>query len=567
MTTLVSTLPDPGLPGSAPPVGIPASPSTNTSFSTKYVQSTYSSAYVTGPGVSLDANRTIKVGVARPLTGRLLYVDQSYTGTTQTGSSTEPFKTISAAISALNTLATTIIIREGIYREFLNAKGKAPASLVIQAQEGQTVFIKGSDVFNSGWTNNGGGLYSRPYTNSQIQMAFINRQMLQQFNGSVVGDANTYGYWFGRAFISGIQPTSLPNSSFWHDLVGKKIWLRTPGGVDPNAALTELAVRPRWVDLDGVSSVTIRDINFEHSNTTSFFGHGQGAIQMYNDANVTMDNISTSLADGTCISLGPITSKNIKILNSDISYCGHVGLGGAGDSILVSNNRISHNNIRAFSENWHAGGMKFSGGGGMTNSTVTNNEISYNYGPGFWCDYCNVGNNQLINNLVIHNKGQGFHIEVSTGNAISGNYFFGNNLNVYIREGSFNTITSNMMMMANTWNFDFFDGPRVSNVPGGCLCNNSATENKIIETQIRIQNPLKNASENNTFISPNTLLADGKTLAEWQIATGFDRLSQAYLNKDPNLFTVNGQTLAARKMNRSPITKAEMDMYFSLIAK
>ena len=234
---------------------------------------------------------------------------------------TRPFTTIQSGVAAItNGADNTLILSEGTYREVFMLKGKTPTRLYIQAKPSHTVFIKGSDIKNTGWVSSGNGLFYLNYSGPQVQMAFINRRMLQQVNGSVAASTMPKWGWPGHV-VTGTDPAAVPANSFWHDTTNQRIWMRTPGGISPNGQLMEIAVRERWMDSEGVSNLTIRDINFEHANTMTFREQGQGALHIYNNHDVTVDNISAALADGSCIATGPTTQKNVKILNSNISFC------------------------------------------------------------------------------------------------------------------------------------------------------------------------------------------------------------------------------------------------------
>ncbi len=544
----------------------------NTNYTTTVVQSTYAigANYVRVPSAAIvsTADRSIKVGGIRATVGKLIYIDQAYSGASgvSDGSLTRPFKTIQAGVAAIqNAAENTLIISEGTYREYFMLKGKTPSRLFIQAKQSHTVFIKGSDLKNSGWLSYGNGLFYLNYSGPQAQMAFINRRMLQQVNGTIAAPTMPSWGWPGR-ILTGTDPTRVPADSFWHDTVNQKIWVRTPGGISPNGQLMEIATRERWMDSEGVSNLLIQDLNFEHSNTMTFRDQGQGALHIYNNSNVTIDNISAAFGDGSCVSIGPTTQKNIKIINSNISYCGQTGISGVSDGAFIQNNKIKGNNIRAFSELWHAGGLKVVSG--FVNSTVDNNEISYNYGPGYWCDFCRVGYNKVTNNLFLHNKGQGIHLEVSTRHTITGNYFFGNSIGVYIRAGSYNTVQNNVIMMSPSFSIDIFDDSRAVNVPGGCTCYNILSSNKIVIGQLRMQKPASNTSNTNYYISSNAnVVENSKTLPAWtSFSGGDDAASKSYNFKDPKSFTVDAKTLADRLTNKIYTSKAQMDQYYSLMA-
>ena len=173
----------------------------------------------------------------------------------------------------------------------------------------------------------------------------------------------------------------------------------------------------------------------------------------------------------------------------------------------------------------------------------------------------------VTNNLFIHNEQEGIHLEVSTRLNINGNYFFGNKIAAYVRESSYVTVQNNMMMMSRGYSTDVFDGPRAVNVPGGCTCFNNLSGNKMVAGLYRLQKPANNTSNSNFFVSPNTYIGDGsKTLPAFISATGDDKLSLAYINKNPTSYTVDGATMLVRANSKIFTSKAQMDQFYSQMA-
>ena len=96
---------------------------------------------------------------------------------------------------------------------------------------------------------------------------------------------------------------------------------------------------------------------------------------------------------------------------------GSVGLGGAGDAILVADNEISYNGVAGYNPFWGAGGSKWVW---TVRLVVRNNFSHHNRGPGLWTDINNI-HAVYENNRVEDNERGGILHEISYDATIRGN--------------------------------------------------------------------------------------------------------------------------------------------------
>lgn len=601
----------------------------------------------------INASRTLFSGDSVVQDGLQIYVSASAgSDTTGNGLLETPYKTISKAIKSLTPTSLgsaskfNVIVRGGTYRETLDLGTSLLAGttipVVIQSAPNEVVLIKGSDVM-TGWQSHGNGLFSLDYcvvntaawkTYSPcvpLEQVVYDRQMLQQvagtvFDGFPLNTASNYrsgvlGLNIWRAHLAGNQST-MPDSSFYYatslDALGKpigKLYIKLPSSVtDISSRVVEVATRPYVFKSSGISNVSIRNLNFEHSNTTANLSHATGAINLINSNYVTIDRVSVAFMDGTCVSTSgwnsalnaPYDTTNVTIKNSHISYCGQIGLGGWGSNATIQSNTFSFNNLRGFNNNWATGGMKFVGAGGIKNSNISDNDIFRNFSSGFWCDYCKVGGNTFNQNRIYYNDEHGIHFEVSTGTHFSANYIYGNGAHgIYHRESTKSTFDGNYILWHQGYGFSLWDNfsaaSRAMAVFGTPAIGSSFINNKIAFGNMSGANATslmqfdwwgQNSSNNNIFINKlyGTTLAPfpwqlygrngsapttytgfttlQNTVAQWKTATGNDATSLKF-DKDPMNVTLPGETrtLQNKILSKEPIPTTVIQSYFNLLAQ
>lgn len=198
---------------------------------------------------------------------RTFIVDSTFTGTTQNGTPTYPFSTISAAVNALNNLSTNnalgtrILIKPGTYREWdlnIMQDGSRYHPICIEAEELGTVKISGSIRSTSTWTRDSSGIYSSSWTNNWGGSDLETRSEVVHVNDSML-----------RPYMSYNKLKASPGpGGFYVDEGKNKIYLRTAS--NPNNSRVEISVNENDLLRFGGENkygnyVCIRGITFQHS--------------------------------------------------------------------------------------------------------------------------------------------------------------------------------------------------------------------------------------------------------------------------------------------------------------
>lgn len=328
-----------------------------------------------------------------------------------TGTSPEiPLASISKAI-ALAGPGDVINLHSGTYREAVTATsggGNIGAPLVIRAYPGATPVIKASDVV-SGWIPHEGSIWKVNNWNINSQQVFCDSRPLQQIGMINQNDA---------ADLADILPpkgstvSEMSPGSFHYDPVAKTLYVWLPDGSDPNAHTMEASSRP-WAMRLTIPFVRIQDISFRHSNYTQWYVAPSQAAVVHLGPDSSIEDCDVQWGD-----FGGILLQNRShAIRCNISNHGAVGIGAARydyipvREILVRDCVLTGNNYRGFSNSFHTGGIKLIPD---ISGTVEGNDISDNFGPGVWVDWCRNGDEVLVkNNHIRRNKRVGLVFEGS----------------------------------------------------------------------------------------------------------------------------------------------------------
>jgi parallel beta-helix repeat protein len=368
------------------------------------------------------------------------------------GSRDAPFRTLAFAMSRLSP-GDALRIAAGTYREsiiFPKKNWSATMPTTISGDGSGVVKVLGTDVIG-GWEEAGRGIFvKRPWT-KEPQQVFIDGRPLGQFGGSIFkGYPDRAGHDLGNLHRSqgGIWPkrqpgnqASLPPESFYFDSGANELIIRTAGSAMRDGAV-EVSFRPYLVQGDGVAGVTLRDLRFRYSSTTTT--SRQGAITLIGDHNA-IENVEVEDADGVGIEL---SGDDNRIVNCRVTRSGYLGIKARGHRVEILGNDVSYNNTRGFNKWWEAGGMKFVGEGGLRNSRVSNNRVHHNFGDGIWFDWGN-DSNRISNNIAAYNDGFGIHYEASSKAYILDNQVFGNRQRGIYLPHSRDSIVAHNLIVAN----------------------------------------------------------------------------------------------------------------------
>ncbi|MBU2947821.1 right-handed parallel beta-helix repeat-containing protein [Zobellia uliginosa] len=356
--------------------------------------------------------------------------DDNSTGTT-IGS---PFLTLEKGIAMLHA-GDTLYIMGGTYRlegldEFsandgavISRKGTESNPITIMAYPNEDVTIKGSQIIRD-WTPLPGSnnVYRKAGWSYESQQVFVDGVPLIQ-TGAVansIGGVAADGFWR-------IENPDLPNSPynmnlsdldddgndgrFFYDKNSETLYVRLRDDADPEGHLIEASTITRIIMAGASAYVHIKDINFRHSNSSTFKSGGGAMIELGDYCKVENCNIQYGDISGVDIGFEKTGSQ---LINCVIKNNGSVGVSATRTSnFLIKNCQINNNNYRHFNFLWHAGGIK---AGGDSWGILENSEIANNYGSGVWFDHCDIGRKSIIRNNYIHDNGPkhaGIFIEVS----------------------------------------------------------------------------------------------------------------------------------------------------------
>ena len=226
--------------------------------------------------------------------------------------------------------------------------------------------------------------------------------------------------------------------SFFFDRDERKLHLRLAVD-DLTGHAIEVSTRTYLMFGTNLSRITIRNLDFQHSNTST--SSRSGAVTLSGER-LTLEAIHVSEADSTGIDL---SGSDITLKNSGANNCGQLGIKGHGRNMQFIANETSGNNTRSFNKWWEAGGAKFVGLGGLQDSVVSGHKAFANNGDGIWFDWKNR-NNRIDGGLFAYNKGFGIHYEASAGAVITGNVVVGNGQRgIYLPQSSDSVIAFNLI--------------------------------------------------------------------------------------------------------------------------
>jgi Right handed beta helix region len=195
-----------------------------------------------------------------------------------------------------------------------------------------------------------------------------------------------------------LSKDSIQPGQFHVDRTGERVYVVD----DPSGRKVEATVAT--VAFDGTAPfVRINNLTIEKYATVA----QKGAIQAQTKAALgwTLENCELRLNSAAGIAVG----NGTRVQDCDIHDNGQIGITGAGNGVLIENNRVWANNTRGFRFRWEAGGVKLAASDGVT---FRGNHVYNNDGPGLWCDI-NCRNVLYEHNLIEHNQGAGLFHEIS----------------------------------------------------------------------------------------------------------------------------------------------------------
>lgn len=177
---------------------------------------------------------------------------------------------------------------------------------------------------------------------------------------------------------------------------------------NPAGHTVEVATRIRWLDLSSALNVTIRGLTFRHTAGS----YQDDAIVTSGSRGVTFDRVSMFDAAYTALHVGG--SRNLRILDAEISWNGGAGVGDYGSTgFRWEKGQVRENNRRGWDywRGWSASGVKLYR---ATDAVLANLLVTGNGGPGLWADNASI-NITMRSNTVSGNLYHGLEYEGGPG--------------------------------------------------------------------------------------------------------------------------------------------------------
>ena len=325
------------------------------------------------------------------------------------GSASAPLRTINEGIeravrNRASNLGTRINVLPGVYREsIINTYRSAPApTIVVQAVTPGTVTISGSDVWTD-WNCSGGtctrhwpykwGTDPNPWAGARDIGELARRREMVVVNGRNLDQHMSLG--------------ALTTGSFYVDDANGRIHVRPPAGVDLNAAVVEVAVRPMLIRMQGMSDFVIKGLRFQHAASA----FASSAVTIVDQRRVLIEDSIIEWNGQNGISF---KGTDITVRNTVMSNNGSSGLQGYQVADILFEDTVgSYNNWRGDRvdyRGWNVG-HKF----GLAHRLTLRRHTSIgNLTNGFWFDH--DGADILIEDSVFcNNTTSGLFVEAVQG--------------------------------------------------------------------------------------------------------------------------------------------------------
>jgi FlaG/FlaF family flagellin (archaellin) len=372
-----------------------------------------------------------------------LIVDSAYSGSVEEGTSTKPYKTISAAImqgDMLNAQAKHVRVRikkgDG-YREQVNINKQTNTNdkytLTLEAfspKEKPTLF--GSerwmgDTFQTATPSGSNTVYShaggKPWgiqEDSWESWGFKMPLVMRRRENVSVGD-QPLKQVLGKAEL-------VPGTFYVEEDTGKTdagtYYICPPVGTAMNAVTAfEIGKLPHIVLAKGRNNLLFKDLNIQ--NGSDYF---EGAMRHEGCHNVRVENCNFTHNGGK--GLVTLSGSDYSIANCQFYKNGIAGYtSGIMKNVVISKAKVTHNNWRGFNgemTDWDSAGIKMVV---SHNIKIQDSFVSSNYGQssGIWFD-SDIKNATIINTTSTKNTlGYGFFYEASQGPCLVKNCNFSEN--------------------------------------------------------------------------------------------------------------------------------------------
>ncbi|MDX2149520.1 MAG: right-handed parallel beta-helix repeat-containing protein [Bryobacteraceae bacterium] len=213
--------------------------------------------------------------------------------------------------------------------------------------------------------------------------------------------ANVEEVFVNDEVLEHVASLDLVGPGKWYfDYANRRIYI----GQNPEGQLVELASQ-RWAFYGSAANIRIADLRIEKYANPAQVGVVHARLNSEVSKGWILENCVIRLNHGSGVRLG----HGMRLYRNKIHHNGQLGIGDAGDDVIVEDNDIFSNNFARFEPGWEGGGTKFV----FTNRLEFRyNRVFDNFGTGVWTDIDN--DKSLIEfNDVYENWGPGIQHEIS----------------------------------------------------------------------------------------------------------------------------------------------------------
>ncbi|MEM6315344.1 MAG: hypothetical protein AAF743_14730, partial [Planctomycetota bacterium] len=327
---------------------------------------------------------------------RTLHVDAERGADGNAGSADAPFKTITAAVTAANTLIaegtpTKVQVAAGVYREgeiVLDlSEGLAQDTLlIIEGADPATTILSGADLWEAArWEALGDGIYAADWPHDWgfdsprwgPPGALGHRREAVHLDGHVMTQVFIEEYTWDRPrnFSNDPDPTyEFVTKHDPHDVLrpgtygvseeDDKLYVRLDPGVTPADVKLEVSLRRRLIVIGDKANFVLRNLTLTQAanDFSRHDGYAYGmttALTMGKQArNLLIDNCRFTWNNFFGLR---IQGNDITVSDTVVNYSGYGGFGGNGDNVLFDGCTSNFNNWRGHwgqHYGWNHGGTK-----------------------------------------------------------------------------------------------------------------------------------------------------------------------------------------------------------------
>src|SRR5258706_7535885 len=345
-----------------------------------------------------------------------IYVDGTKGSDSNSGTQSNPLKTISAAASMAQTnnhggVGSRVTINPGTYRESIALTHDARDTslpITFEAATKGTVIVSGATLY-TGWARYAAN--QSIYTNSWLndwgtcaaiaicptQQEIMMRQEMVAVNGAVLTQV--------------LSLTQMQSGTFYVDQQGAQIYVWPASGTQMSTATVEVASLPTLFKIWNKSNIVVRGLTFQYANSCRF----SGAVYVYGtSSNILLDSDTFQWNNGEGLKITKPTT-NFTVVNNLSQHNGDSGFQESQTKYgLWQSDTASYNNWRGAQAGYYACNTAGFHASLVHNDTINGLTTTFNQTYGIHWDTDNANISSTAVNST-SNQMTGVFIEKSEG--------------------------------------------------------------------------------------------------------------------------------------------------------